>query len=503
MASHAHALIVADGDVDVERSQRWRQGCPGPCDHRTRGAATGHRVQRAAMGHRMRTGHGSSRRWRRCALPRGRRAPGHRRRRLRLAAGRGSGSASRELGVEVRTAPPDKDESDMELCLLVALERAVARVDHPGRPRRSSARSTPSPTCCCWPTRASTDCDVAIVGHGSRTWRIGTSDGPGRGARRRAAPATIVSLLPLDARVEGVRTDGLRFPLHEESLAAGPVARPLQRAARRRTPSVTTRRGRLLVVHTDAAGGPSGLPASRPGGLTCALERTPRRRTPPGSRSWRPRSLLLAGSLPATAQPETLTLMTHDSFYLPDAVIEAFEAEHDVRLEVLPSGDAGSMVNQAILTADRPLADVLYGIDNTFLSRALEADIFEPYASPALEAVPADLVGSTPGTASRPSTPADVCLNIDREAFVDGALPLPDDLARPPRPGPGRPAGGREPGHLVARPGLPAGHHRHLRRGPGDRLAGLLGRPARQRRAGRVRLGGGLLRRLLGWLRRG
>ena len=136
---------------------------------------------------------------------------------------------------------------------------------------------------------------------------------------------------------------------------------------------------------------------------------------------------ILAGSLPAAGQPETLTLMTHDSFYLPDAVIEAFEAEHGVRLEVLPSGDAGAMVNQAILTADRPLADVLYGIDNTFLSRALEAGIFEPYESPALEAVPPDLV-LDPGHHVTPIDTADVCLNIDREAFVDGALPLPDDL---------------------------------------------------------------------------
>jgi thiamine transport system substrate-binding protein len=141
----------------------------------------------------------------------------------------------------------------------------------------------------------------------------------------------------------------------------------------------------------------------------------------------------LGTALPAAAQPETLTLMTHDSFYLPDAVIKAFEAEHGVRLEVLPSGDAGAMVNQAILTADRPLADVLYGIDNTFLSRALAAGIFEPYTSSALEAVPPDLL-LDPEHRVTPIDTADVCLNIDREAFADSALPLPatlDDLLDP------------------------------------------------------------------------
>jgi thiamine transport system substrate-binding protein len=135
----------------------------------------------------------------------------------------------------------------------------------------------------------------------------------------------------------------------------------------------------------------------------------------------------VTGTGPALAQRPVVTLMTHDSFYLPDAVIEAFEAEHDADLEILPSGDAGSMVNQAILTADRPLADVIYGVDNTFLSRALAADLFDPYRPAALDAV-------SPGLdldAEHRVTPidyGDVCLNIDRSAFGEGGLPVPDRL---------------------------------------------------------------------------
>jgi thiamine transport system substrate-binding protein len=136
---------------------------------------------------------------------------------------------------------------------------------------------------------------------------------------------------------------------------------------------------------------------------------------------------LLAGAVPGAAQDETLTLMTHDSFYLPDAVIETFESEHGVRLEVLPAGDAGAMVNQAILTADRPLADVLFGIDNTFLSRALAAGIFEPYRSPGLEAIP-EALALDPELRVTPIDTADVCLNIDREVFAAEGLPVPDAL---------------------------------------------------------------------------
>lgn len=132
-------------------------------------------------------------------------------------------------------------------------------------------------------------------------------------------------------------------------------------------------------------------------------------------------------SLPVAAEPTTLTLLTHDSFYLPDEVIEAFEVQHGVDLEVLPAGDAGVMVNQAILTADRPLADVLFGVDNTLLSRALAADIFEPYRSSALETVPAELIIDAEHRVT-PIDVADVCLNIDRAAFAEGALPVPNEL---------------------------------------------------------------------------
>ncbi len=143
--------------------------------------------------------------------------------------------------------------------------------------------------------------------------------------------------------------------------------------------------------------------------------------------------LLLLVTLPATAQQRTLTLMTHDSFYLPAGVIEAFEAAHDVDVQLLPAGDAGAVVNQAILTADRPLADVLYGVDNTFLSRALAADLFEPYQSAALAFVPADLQ-LDPHHRVTPVDFGDVCLNIDRSAFDESGLPLPtslEDLADP------------------------------------------------------------------------
>ena len=125
--------------------------------------------------------------------------------------------------------------------------------------------------------------------------------------------------------------------------------------------------------------------------------------------------------------PAELVVMTHDSFSLPDELISDFENEQGATLRILRSGDAGAMVNQAILSRDAPLADVLFGVDSTFLTRALEADIFLPYGSPELEAVPADFQVDERQRVT-PIDHGEVCLNIDRERFAAGDPPAPESL---------------------------------------------------------------------------
>ncbi|MDQ3491755.1 MAG: thiamine ABC transporter substrate-binding protein [Chloroflexota bacterium] len=132
------------------------------------------------------------------------------------------------------------------------------------------------------------------------------------------------------------------------------------------------------------------------------------------------------GGSPA-GTPRELVVMTHDSFSLPDELVGAFEAEQGVTLRILRSGDAGSMVNQAILSRGSPLADVLFGVDSTFLTRALAADIFLPYGSPELAAVPADFKVDDRQRVT-PIDHGEVCLNIDREAFAAGDPPAPQSL---------------------------------------------------------------------------
>jgi thiamine transport system substrate-binding protein len=134
---------------------------------------------------------------------------------------------------------------------------------------------------------------------------------------------------------------------------------------------------------------------------------------------------LLAGA--CDSGPDELVVMTHSSFVMSEASIEAFEEANGIDLVLLPSGDAGAMLNQAILTKDNPVADVIFGIDNTFLSRALEEELFSPYASPLLDVVPDDLE-LDPEHRVTPIDFGDVCLNFDRAAFLDAGVPVPVTL---------------------------------------------------------------------------
>jgi thiamine transport system substrate-binding protein len=137
--------------------------------------------------------------------------------------------------------------------------------------------------------------------------------------------------------------------------------------------------------------------------------------------------------IPTPTGPQTITILTHDSFAIGEDVIKAFETDNNAKVVFLQSGDAGAVLNQAILTKDAPLADVLFGVDNTFLSRALDADIFEAYQSPVLTDVSAEYILDETYRAL-PVDYGDVCLNYDKNYFSEKNLSVPqsfEDLAKP------------------------------------------------------------------------
>ncbi len=133
------------------------------------------------------------------------------------------------------------------------------------------------------------------------------------------------------------------------------------------------------------------------------------------------------GESPTHVTPRALTVMTHDSFAVSQEVIEEFETEYHVTVKFIEAGDTGTAVNKAVLSKNAPLADVFYGVDNTFLSRALNGDIFEPYDSPALADIPSQFI-LDPQNRAIPVDYGDVCLNYEVSYFEERDLPPPDNL---------------------------------------------------------------------------
>lgn len=143
--------------------------------------------------------------------------------------------------------------------------------------------------------------------------------------------------------------------------------------------------------------------------------------------------VLLAGAC-GDDDPGTITIVAHDSFTPSEGIFDAFTDRTGLRVEVVRAGDAGQVVTAAGLTPGNPVGDVLWGVDTTLLSRAIDDGIFEPYESPNLAAMSPDVVATVPGREATPVDTGEVCINYDVEWFASRGAEPPatfEDLADP------------------------------------------------------------------------
>jgi thiamine transport system substrate-binding protein len=137
--------------------------------------------------------------------------------------------------------------------------------------------------------------------------------------------------------------------------------------------------------------------------------------------------LLLTFACSGSSETSEIVLLTHDSFALSEGTLEAFTEATGIEVSITVGGDAGTMVNQAILTKDNPIADVIFGVDNTFLSRAIDNDIFLPHTADGIETV-SELL-RVDGDLATPITFGDVCINYDIEGLEAIGVAPPTTLA--------------------------------------------------------------------------
>ena len=149
-------------------------------------------------------------------------------------------------------------------------------------------------------------------------------------------------------------------------------------------------------------------------------------------------TLAFTASACSDDEPDAVTLVVYDSFPTADttinAALDAFTTDTGIDVEILVAGDTGTMVSKAALTAGNPEGDVMWGVDNTFLSRAIADGVFEPYDSPAIGSIPTELTELVPNGEATPVDYGDVCINYDVAWFTDNGLDVPtslDDLIEP------------------------------------------------------------------------
>ena len=123
--------------------------------------------------------------------------------------------------------------------------------------------------------------------------------------------------------------------------------------------------------------------------------------------------------------PVTVTLLAHDSFVADESLLDAFAERTGITVDVVTAGDTGQMISQSILSAGEPLGDVMFGVDNTFLQRALDADLFVPYEAEGLIDVAAEFVIDDQHRVT-PIDFGDVCVNYWTNALPG---PVPTALA--------------------------------------------------------------------------
>jgi thiamine transport system substrate-binding protein len=125
---------------------------------------------------------------------------------------------------------------------------------------------------------------------------------------------------------------------------------------------------------------------------------------------------------------QTISVVTHGSFAVSPDVLKEFSDRTGIMVQLLKGDDAGAVVNQAILSKDHPQGDVLYGIDNTLLSKGLDNGLFEPYSSPELSAIDGSFDLDSTQHRVTPIDESDVCLNYDKRVAAPTLL---DDLKKP------------------------------------------------------------------------
>lgn len=133
---------------------------------------------------------------------------------------------------------------------------------------------------------------------------------------------------------------------------------------------------------------------------------------------------------PTRFDGQTLTILDQGAFSFFKDLKPLFESQTGATVRQIEGGDAGKALQQALLNAGNPPADVLYGVDNAmFFSPGVQDKcLFIPYQSPRLGLLNASLIDTEQFRVDGAlwATPVDhgyISVNIDRSLLANGTEP--------------------------------------------------------------------------------
>ena len=371
-------------------------------------------------------------------------------------------------GAVVERHPADKDATDLELAFDVARDRG-ARAHHGRRRRRRPARPLP---------RQRRAARVAAVRRprdrraARRRVRRGRAGRPAAARDHAAAPAI----------ARHAAAGGRRRVRHHDHRPASTrcTARRCGRARRAASATCSSASRRSVVLE-------HGTLLVDPSLRRCAVKRAAHCGRDRRGRRSRPRAAAAAkhAAAPRARPPSTTAPEDHDGHGCSRTARSrrrrtcspTSPKQTGYKVKLVQPGDAGVMVNEAILRKDNPVADALFGVDNTFLTRALDAGIFDPYVAPTASTRCPPTLQVDPQHRVTPIDEGDVCVDYDKSWFGhDGRPPAPTSLDDLIDPALQEPDGRRERVDVVARARVPARDDRGEGR---ERLAARTGRALR------------------------
>ena len=118
---------------------------------------------------------------------------------------------------------------------------------------------------------------------------------------------------------------------------------------------------------------------------------------------------------------------------MSDELVAQFEEESGYDLVLKASGDAGALTNKLVLTKDNPTGDAVFGIDNTFASRAIDEGVLDAYDAELPDGAEEFVLEGDDEQMLTPVDTGNVCVNIDDTYFAEGVAPPAtlEDLTKP------------------------------------------------------------------------